>query len=217
MLNNAHHLKAVLFDMDGTLVDSEDIHYKNIIEVCAAYGYNFTDEDNMRFMGHSMTNIFDALKPSFPDHITFDIFFEDNVSRFEKVINKNNLFAGVTDALTYLKTKKIPMYVVTNGEQRAANIALSKTDIRHYFEGVITAAQVQNAKPHPEPYLLAAKALNIPIEQCLIVEDSVTGVASGVDAGGYVFALDHTMGAKALKKAHQIVSNFSEIPFKSLF
>ncbi len=214
---NHNQLRAVLFDMDGTLINSENIHYQNIIEVCSSYGYHFTDEDNMRFMGHSMTSIFNALKPYFPPHITFDTFFEDNVSRFEKVIGKEYLFHGVIDTLEYLNKKNIPMYVVTNGEQRAADMALSKTGISHYFAGVITAAQVQNPKPHPEPYLMAAKALDIPISQCLIVEDSFAGVSSAIEAGGYVIALDHTMGAEQLKKANKIVSNFSEIPFKSLF
>ncbi|MFV0321367.1 MAG: HAD family hydrolase [Alphaproteobacteria bacterium] len=210
-------LTAVLFDMDGTLVDSEDLHYENVVAVCAEYGYEFTAHDNMRFMGHSMTNIFNALKPDFPSDITFERFFDDNLARFEKTIKKEHLFPGVLDTLQYLKSKNIPMFVVTNGEQKAADVALSKTEIIHYFKGVITAAQVTKAKPDPQPYLLAAQNLNIPIEQCLIVEDSATGATSGIKAGGYVIALDHTMGRDQLQMANKIVTNFAEIPFKSLF
>lgn len=217
MNNQPTNLKAVLFDMDGTLIDSEDLHYENVVAVCTEYGYTFTEYDNIRFMGHSMTNIYNDLKPHFPPQITFDRFFNDNLARFEKTIKKEHLFAGVLETLQYLQSKNIPMYVVTNGEQKAADMALTKTEIIHFFQGIITAAQVTKAKPDPQPYLLAAQQLNIPIEQCLIVEDSVTGTTSGVNAGGYVVALDHTLGRAQLQMANKIVSNFTEIPFKSLF
>ncbi|MFV0431482.1 MAG: HAD family hydrolase [Alphaproteobacteria bacterium] len=216
-LNRPHNLKAVFFDMDGTLIDSEGVHFQNIVAVCREYGYEFTQEDDERFMGFSMTDIFNAIKPYFSRPITFYDFYEGNVQRFAQVISREHLFVGVEEALQYLKSKQIPMYVVTNGEQKSADIALEKTAIRHYFVDVITAAQVQNPKPHPEPYLKAAAAANIPIEQCLIIEDSVTGTRSAVDAGGYVMALTHSQAASKLKLAHEIMTEFSKIPFKTIF
>ncbi len=210
-------VKAVLFDMDGTLIDSEHIHYNSLIDVCRRYGYDFTAGDETRFLGTSMRYIYDNIHKDFIKSISFEQFRGDNIEYFEKVIGEQHLFTAVKESLDYLKGKKIPLCLVTNSEEQATDIALRKTKIRDYFDYVVTSANVKNAKPFPEPYLLAAQHLNMDIKDCLVVEDSPTGVEAGLKAGAHVVAITSSIKAENLKKAHKIVEKFSEIPFKKLF
>ncbi len=212
-----HNIKAVLFDMDGTLVDSENLHYHNLVDVCKNYGYEFTTKDDDAFLGTSMTYIFEHLKDRFVNPPSFEQFKEDNISLFEQVVEEKHLFKGVKAALDDLKAKKIPLSVVTNGEEKAAKVALTKTNIWDYFDKIITASDVKNAKPHPEPYLQAADFLNVDIKDCMVIEDSPAGIEAGIKAGAYVTAITTSVPSEKLKKAHKIVESFSEIPFKKLF
>ncbi len=211
------NIKAILFDMDGTLVDSENIHFQNIVRICKDYGYKFTEKDDEDFLGTSMTYIFENIKGRFSKPMTFEEFAEQNISLFGQIVNKEHLFPGVKEALDYLKEKEIPLSVVTNGEEAAAKVALTKTEIWDYFDHVITASHVTKAKPHPEPYLKAAALLNVDIKDCLIIEDNPTGIESGIKAGGYVVAIKTSVPMEKLKQAHKTVEKFAEIPFKKLF
>ncbi len=211
------NIKAVLFDMDGTLIDSEGLHFQNTVQLCERFGGYFTAEDDEHFMGRTMADIFDEIKERFSPLISYEEFKEKSEALFAKGIKKEHLFEGVTEALSYLKSQNIPLCLVTNSEKNNAKIALTKTEIWDYFEHVISSYDVTNGKPHPEPYLLAAKLLNKDIKDCMVIEDSSTGIESGIKAGAYVVAIKGTLDEKALNKAHKIVENFSEIPFQTIF
>ncbi len=217
-MNNAPALKAALFDLDGTLVDSEMLHHQNAIATCKEYGYDYGMDDFFRFHGQSMQSIFRQLKPQFTNqNISFDEFLKKNIDLFEQNINKDHIFDGVIGQLTLLKQFEIPTFVVTNGENRAAEISLNKTALISYFDGCIAAGDVQNHKPHPEPYLKAAKQVGHDIKDCLIVEDSLTGIEAGLKAGGYVVAIASSVDIAQLQHADLAVENFAQIPLQKLF
>ncbi len=211
------NIKAILFDMDGTLIDSEALHFHNLVDICKGYGYEFTAKDDDKFLGTSMAYIFDNIRQNFTKPVSFEQFKQNNISLFEKHVEQKHLFQGVVNILDYLYAKKIPLCVVTNGEEKAAEVALTKTKIWDYFDKVITATDVKNAKPHPEPYLQAAEFLKIDIKDCMVIEDSPAGVEAGIKAGAYVVAVTTSVPSEKLKAAHKIVEKFTEIPFKKLF
>ncbi len=217
-MNNTPMLKAALFDLDGTLVNSEVLHHQNAVTVCKEYGYDYGMDDFHQFHGHSMEWIFSQLKPRFTNQdITFDQFLKKNIDLFEQKLGKEHIFDGVVEKLQLLRNFDIPAFVVTNGENPAARISLRKTELEPYFQGFLAASDVQKPKPHPEPYLKAAKQMGYDIKDCLIVEDSLTGIEAGLQSGGYVVAVASSLDISKLQHAHLAVEDFSQIPFEKLF
>lgn len=216
--NSFPKLKAALFDLDGTLVNSEVLHHQNAVTICKEYGYDYTLDDFYQFHGKSMQVIFDQLKPRFTNQdINLEQFAKKNFDLFEKAINKEYIFDGVVQQLQRLRQSNIPTFVVTNGENQAANISLTKAELMQYFDGYLAASDVKNHKPHPEPYLTAAEKIGYDIADCLIVEDSLTGIESGLKAGGYVVAVATSLDISQLQHAHLAIENFTQIPLEKLF
>jgi beta-phosphoglucomutase-like phosphatase (HAD superfamily) len=83
------------------------------------------------------------------------------------------------------------------------------------FDIAISRDDVANSKPHPEPYLMAAERLKVKIDECLVLEDSMTGVRAGLDSGAQVVAISHIISI-ANEKNLRVISNLSEITFKQL-
>ncbi len=216
-MHNFPKLKAALFDLDGTLIDSEKLHFRNSVTVCKKFGYDYTEADFFSFLGKSMTDIFASLQPRFSQKVDFDTFYRMKVELFAQNISKEHIFDGVEEHLSWLKHNNIPCYVVTNGENIGAKHALEKTNLMAYIDGFIAAGDVQNPKPHPEPYLMAAKKIGCDPATCLMVEDSLTGLRAALDAGGYVVAVPTSVKSAQLQHAHYVADDFASIPFKVLF
>ncbi len=208
---------AILFDMDGVIVDNHKIH----IQAWKVFGerknFSITDEDVYGFFGNTNNEI---LKMIMGNQLSSEEMIKlarekEMIYReiFEKTIKPVD---GLPELLGNLKKEHINTAVATAGPEENLTFVLKKTGLTSYFDILVHDSMVTNGKPDPEIYLMAADKLNIPPKNCLVFEDAVHGIASGKKAGMKVVALTTTYTKDKLLKADKIIKNFNEIDIRTI-
>lgn len=182
------HHKAVLWDMDGTIVDTEPYWMECETELALSYGLAWTHQDAMKQVGNDMLvtgrYMRDFGVPLEPEAIV-DL-LTDNVAK--KVRGRIPWRAGARELLEDLNARGVPCALVTMSYRVFAEAILDQLP-EGTFAAVVTGDQVEHGKPHPEPYLTGAAALGLPAAECIAIEDSDTGATSAADAGCTVLCI----------------------------
>ncbi|MFT4186074.1 MAG: HAD family phosphatase [Micrococcaceae bacterium] len=179
--------KAVLWDMDGTLIDSEKYWFEIETELAANHGVTWSEELAQRMVGNSMEDSAKLMR-KVGVNVTLDEFLEFcNVRMIEKVKKHAPYRPGALETLQLLKENDIPCALVTMSYRPFAQAFIDSVP-KDTFAVTVTGDMVKNGKPHPDPYLLAIELLNkkgydINAKDCVAVEDSIPGATSAVAAG----------------------------------
>jgi HAD superfamily hydrolase (TIGR01509 family) len=183
-------LQAVLWDMDGTLVDSEPIWARVQIDLLASLGATWTIEDCVALVG---SDLGDAVKVWMsripagaiePDELAGRMYGEVVRSLKEEVVFR----PGAVELLQALKRDGIPCALVSASYRVMIDAVMSHLP-PDLFDVIVAGDEVTNGKPHPEPYLTAARELDVDPVDCVVIEDSPGGTASGTAAGAFVVAV----------------------------
>ena len=178
-------IKAVLFDMDGLLLDTEKLLVRFWQEAASEAGFNMTREIalNIRSMHRSFAVPY--LKSVLGDNFDYAKTRARRMELMSGYLAENGLELkkGAKELLTYLNKNNIPAAVVTATDSERAEKYLKETGIFGYFERIISAAMVKEGKPKPDIYLYAAEQLGLEPYECAALEDSPNGVKSAVSAG----------------------------------
>ena len=184
-------IRAVIFDCDGTLVDSEVSGLDVLHQLAGLHGAAFTREEaHALFRGKRMAGCVEAIAQRLPrrpdgfnDRFTTAV-RQAMARRFRESLEP------MPGALELVERLQIPFCVATNGPREKAELTLGLTGLLPWFEGrLFCAYEVQSFKPAPGLFLHAAQALGVEPAHCAVVEDSLTGLEAGVAAGMQVFSL----------------------------
>jgi HAD superfamily hydrolase (TIGR01509 family) len=186
-------LAAVLFDMDGLLVDTEPLWFETETEVMARLGAAWTIEDQERLLGGSMEHtvaylLAKATRPA-PPHEVARWMMDGMFTR--AAAGRVTVRPGARELLNAVAAAGIPYALVTSSEREFAEAVIGGAGF--HFPVTVTADEVTNTKPAPDPYLLAAKLLDANPEHCVALEDSLNGVTSATAAGCKVIAVPSLM------------------------
>lgn len=174
---------AVLWDLDGTLVDTEHYWWDAEKELVAAYGGHWTDEDARALVGSALLVSAAVMREKARLPLTEPEIVERMLAGVIRRVREHLPFrAGVPELLTELRALNIPMALVTMSWTILADVVIEALP-GGTFDVVITGDQVTHGKPHPEPYLTAAAKLGVAIEDCVAIEDSANGIASAHASG----------------------------------
>lgn len=179
-----HKLEAVIFDMDGVLLDTEPLYRTAIFAACAAQGHAMADHVHLGLIG-TPKDLGDAmLLAHFGDGFDIDRYHTACEQHFSGLCNTGiPLRPGVRQLLLYLRREGIPRGVATSTRRAMAEAQLERAGILDFLDVLVTRTDVTSGKPHPETFLKAAEALRAQPANCLALEDSYNGVRAAAAAG----------------------------------
>ncbi|MDO8731145.1 MAG: HAD family hydrolase [Actinomycetota bacterium] len=188
--------RAVLFDMDGTLIDSEHLWLESEHLVMARLGGTWNEADQRECLGGPLERVIEYMLAKVETDVTFSDAMELLLSTMEQLLRTTPLQwqPGARDLIDETLTLDIPTALVTASWRRlidAVEWAIDHDLGRRAFTVTIGGDEVGNPKPHPEPYQEAARRLGFDPIDCLALEDSPTGTASALAAGCRVIAIPH--------------------------
>ena len=175
---------AVIFDMDGVLLDSEPLHYEAVRQILEEQGVEFPLEDYFRYLGTTLPSTWDDLCSRYPIAMPFEQFEArynaDVLAQYEAGAP---LIAGAMELVQQLSAAEVPIAVASSSHRQWVEAALSGAGLREYFDQTTAGDEVSEGKPSPEIYLKAAAKLGFAPEDCIAVEDAPAGVESAAAAG----------------------------------
>lgn len=183
-------IEAVIFDCDGTLVDSETLSLAVLIEHVAEFGLEISHAEAMeRFAGNELSVVFAEFEERLGKKLPDD--FLDNFRNRQVSVLKEQL-KPIHGAHELIDTLKHPFCVASNAPLSKVNVCLETVGLIHHFpeSRIFSAYQIKTWKPEPDLFLMAAEAMQIPPALCAVVEDSVFGIKAGLAAGMQVIGFD---------------------------
>jgi len=202
---------AVIFDMDGVLVDSEPIHVQIEKKIFEQLGIVVTEASHQSYMGASSDFMYADLKTRYglPESVeelmAHDDSFRSNYFRELEVIQPNE---GVVSLLDELKLAGIKLAVATSSSPEMVMILLTRCGIESYFDAIVTTTEAGASKPAPDVYLLAAQRLGVLPASSVVFEDSPNGLSAAKGAGMFCIAMQPNC-ALDLSKADFLIGTFS--------
>lgn len=182
-------LQAVLFDMDGTLVDTEGVWWDTVAETASALGYTLTDADVPDVLGRSVDHTTGHLLTATGTARTHEHLAAELDARFAELVAREvRPRPGATVLLARLRAEGVTTALVSASPRRVVELVLDVLG-REHFAVSVTADDTTRTKPAPDPYLAAARLLGADPARCVAVEDTPTGVASAEAAGCQVLAV----------------------------
>ena len=214
-MNLPKDLKCIIFDMDGVIIDSEEIHKKAYYETFVSIGVNVSDQLYKTLTGSSTINAFQKLVT----HFNLDLDPEKLVlEKRKKYVNffENDptlhLVEGVEEFIKYSFNRGFTLVLASSSAMVNIDRVFNRFDLNSYFTAKISGADLRASKPHPEIFEKAAKLGKSPKEQCIVIEDSDNGVKSANDAGIFVVGYKNPIVEdQTLENADFIIESFDEL------
>lgn len=207
------NIKAVIFDLDGTLIDNNAYHILSWKQYLKNIGKDISEDEFKKNMngrtnkdaaeyiyGRKLTDE-EAMKYALEKEAIYREMYKPHIRPLD----------GLLPLLSLIKKMDLPMAIATSGIQVNIDFMFDNIPIKDYFDVVINSSHITKGKPDPEIYLTTASKLNIAPGNCLVFEDAVVGVKSAKDAGMHVIGITTTQSADELKIADKVISGYKEL------
>jgi len=204
--------KAVIFDMDGVIVDSEPRHERAFLEVVREIGYGETHGVHWpEYVGRSDHELWvDFVARHSPPQPLTQLIKMKRDRVLEIIRREEPIFDGLADLVEKL-ARVCKLGLASGSERPVVEAVLALQDLRRFFSVTVTAGDVKRGKPAPDIFLRAAELLGVAPVACWVIEDSRPGIAAGLAAGMKVIAITNSHPAVELRAATRVVSSYVEI------
>ena len=209
---------ALVFDLDGTIVDTESIEYESIRQVWASHGADYTITRFEQVIGtSSAANWHYELEALTGRPVNASVAREHYDQVRTQLLSTLSARPGIEALIQQASAAGVPLAVASNSTSAWAEARLGDLGLRDFFSAIITIDIASHPKPHPHPYLEACAALDALPARSIAFEDSATGTASARSAGLYTIACPVALSAgHDLSAAHQIIDSHTELNLTDL-
>jgi len=207
-------LKAVLFDMDGVLVDSEEFICQAATEMFREKGILVQPADFIPFVGSGENRYIGGVAEKYNLTLNLERDKARTYDIYEKIVsNKLSPLPGVLDFIAICRKKELKIAVATSADEIKMNINLREIGLpADTFDATVNGLQIERKKPFPDIYLKAAKMLGVGPGECLVVEDAPNGIEAAKAAGMKCLAVMSGFTREVLKEADWIVEDLTSVP-----
>lgn len=213
-------LKAVLFDMDGVIVDTEPLHRKAYFQMFEDFGIDVSDDLYNTFTGASTKRVCNTLIEKFQLNETHENLSAVKRGHFKYYFDNDpdfNLIPGVKNLIENYYDNGLKLVLASSAHMNTINWVFEKFDLEKYFIGKISGADLQESKPHPEIFILAAEIAGEPKEHCMVIEDSTNGIEAAHAAEIFCTAYQSAHSKNQIyDKAGLLVNDFADIEFDKI-
>ena len=209
-------IRAVLFDMDGLMVDTESLATEAFIHGAKKQGYEMTREETLLVLGFTTKSIYEFWENYFKDSdVSGKQLVDDHYEYIEDILFTTGpkKMPFIEELLIYLKDNNYKVAVASSSNMNHIINNMEKTGLVKYIDELASGAEVKNGKPAPDVFLLAAERLGVKPEECLVLEDSKAGVIAWGTAGAKVIMVPDMFEPDEVckEKAYKIVENLGEV------
>ncbi len=208
---------AIIFDMDGVIVDSNPYHKIALQQFARKHGHELTEELlKEKVYGRTnkqwILNLFGPLPAE-----TVNRYAQEKEAMYRELYKDDvKPVKGLVSFLDLLEKNNIPKAIGTSAPGVNVDFTLQGTGLEKCFPVILDDTFVTEGKPNPEIYIKVAKALNLPNSKCIVIEDSLSGVTAGKKAGSKVVGITTTHTAEELHEADLIINDFDELAIDKL-
>lgn len=208
-------IEAIIFDMDGVLVDSEPFHVEIEKRQFKQNHLNITDEEHLSYMGVASDVMWKKITEQHslnkPVEELIEQFRAESI-RFFSELEEIPVMPGLIELLEMLKGKNYPMAVASSSFPEIIELILKKTELRDYFRVVVSSQEAGKSKPEPDVFLLAAKKLGVPPTNCIVIEDSFNGIAAAHAANMHCVAYQGPgSNPQQQNEADAVITSFDQL------
>ncbi|CAH8283342.1 HAD superfamily hydrolase (TIGR01509 family) [Mariniflexile fucanivorans] len=210
-------LKAVIFDMDGVIIDSEPMHHKAYHDMFNEVNISVSNELYESFTGQSTLNICKRLCDAFdlsesPEHLVS--LKRKHYKRFFETNSDLSLIDGVEDLIKEYHSNGLKLVLGSSAAMTSIEQIFDRFDLNPYFVAKLSGADLKQSKPHPEIFINAVKASGFNSNECMVIEDSTNGIEAAKGAGVFCVGFDsfHSKN-QDYTKADLVIKDFNEINF----
>lgn len=204
--------KAVIFDMDGVIFDTEKVYLDIWTEVFEKYGYKMTKELYVTVMGTGRKNVIKTFLENFGDDLPIEKMYEEKDNQlFYRIENQGiPLKEGVKELFSMLKEKDYKIALATSAKKERVEKQIKDKWLKESFDAIVCGDDVEKGKPSPDIFLKAAKEIDVEPENCFVVEDSPAGIKAAFSGGMKGIHVED------LKAADEDILKYCEKNFKNL-
>jgi HAD superfamily hydrolase (TIGR01509 family) len=215
MGKNTPFFEAVFFDMDGLMVDSEPEWFQSEIEVTRPFGYTWTDEDQVACLGGPLSRVGAYMRDKCDGAQSAEYFTQQLIhTQALKMRGNTPTMPGALELVRELQEHGIKTGLVSASPRIIVDAVLDNLG-HDLFPFSISSNDVENTKPHPDCYLKAASMTESNIQNCLVFEDSLTGMNAATSSGAFLIAVPHLVTIEESKRV-RVISTLEQLNFAKL-
>eukprot|EP01100_Stratorugosa_tubuloviscum_P014541 TRINITY_DN7854_c0_g1_i1.p1 TRINITY_DN7854_c0_g1~~TRINITY_DN7854_c0_g1_i1.p1 ORF type:complete len:247 (+),score=98.84 TRINITY_DN7854_c0_g1_i1:56-742(+) len=205
------NIKGIIFDCDGVLVDSEPL---SCYSLNVLFNRHFNTEIGTNYdsvLGKSTIDAITILcqlnniEPLPSKEVIEKLSIEKEEIYFELTLNNLKTFPNLIKVLEFAQTKNLKLAVASSGALKKINFSLTQTQLTSYFPVITSVEEVQRGKPHPDVFQEAARRINLAPEECIVIEDSISGIKAALASGSFAIGLATTFSIDKLIEAGAII------------
>jgi HAD superfamily hydrolase (TIGR01509 family) len=215
MVDNPQFFDAFFFDMDGLMVDSEPEWFKSETEVTAKFGYNWSEEDQIACLGGPLTRVGQYMHDKCEGAETPEYFTQTLIdTQAFKMRGNTPTMPGALELVRELQSHGVKTGLVSASPRNIVDAVLDNLG-HDLFPFSISSDDVEKTKPNPDCYLKAAVMTDSDIQNCLVFEDSLTGMQAATSSGAYLIAVPHLVTIAESSKV-RVISSLEQMSFAKL-